>query len=182
MNFCISDSQHLHIWRSVTEDDSTMLLLWHRLPHTTSLLQDHPDLSPWNVTILTTSISESASSCDHQGSQTSPVLFCFHSLPVSQNKAFTRTQLPPCLLCGPSMQLSCKPTDSVSGLISKTSCLGAASKVSPGETETQGACSAASTRKQNASCSQAAHSGTVGEGDFAAITLLQSDLCPHQRG
>lgn len=49
------------------------------------------------------------------------MLFCFHFLPVSQREAFTRTQLPPCLLWGPPTQLSCKPKDSVSGLISEIS-------------------------------------------------------------
>lgn len=75
-----------------------------------------------------------------------------------------------------ALQLSCKPKDRVPGLISEISCLGAASKVPPGETETQGTWIAANTREQNASCSQAAHSGTVGEGHFTAITQLQSDL------
>lgn len=75
-----------------------------------------------------------------------------------------------------ALQLSCKPKDSVPGLISEISCLGAASEVPPGETETQGTWIAAKTREQNASGSQAAHNGTVGEGHFTAITQLQSDL------
>lgn len=61
------------------------------------------------------------------------------------------------------------------GHASEISCLGAASEDPPGETETQGTWIAANTREQNASCSQAAHNGTVGEGHLTAITLLQSD-------
>lgn len=149
-----------------------MLLLRCRFPHSTSLFQDPPSLSPCSVT-PTTNTAGSASSSEHQRSQTLPKLLCFHSLPVTQREAFTGTQLLPRLLCGPSTQLSCKPKDSVSGLISEISCLGAASQFPPGETETQGAWSAANTRKQNASCSQAAHNGTAGEGHFTAITATK---------